>query len=399
MHFLPPADSAALAARLAAERSAHAATRQQLAELAADLQRTELERDEAKAKLQALLKRYFGRSSEKLDPNQLALAWAAVEAELAAATPPPPPVARPPRSPSVRRAQRLEDLPVLETVVVDLPAEKKVAPDGTALVKIREEVTNEVDYQPGKLFRRQIIRPVYASPAHCGVPQVAPLPPRVIPGGQVGPGLIAHVLLSKYVGALPLYRQEAMLSRLGPMFTRQAMGEWVGQAAGLLRPFYDELKQLVRLSGYVQGDETPIRVLDPARPGAAREAWLWTFLAPGAKAVVFDFQLTRSHEPALAFLRDFRGAFQTDGYAAYGKALDVLPVEARARIVHFNCMAHCRRVFVEALESGDDRAAPSSPISVPCTASKPNCVTPPRRPGRKRVAPARCLGSGRWNWR
>ncbi len=75
----------------------------------------------------------------------------------------------------------------------------------------------------------------------------------------------------------------------------------------------------------------------------------------------------RRHKPALAFLRDFSGAFQTDGYAAYDKALDVgshdcrqgvLPAQARAGIVHFNCMAHCRRGFVEALESGDDRAAP-----------------------------------------
>ncbi|MFM9079574.1 MAG: transposase, partial [Opitutaceae bacterium] len=130
------------------------------------------------------------------------------------------------------------------------------------------------------------------------------------PSSQVGPGMIAHVLLSKYVDHLPLYRQEAMLSRLGPAFTRQAMGDWVGHAAGLLQPVYAELKQLVLGSGYVQGDETPIRVLDPARPGAAREAWLWTFLAPRAQAVVFDFQLTRSHEPALAFLREFRGAFQ-----------------------------------------------------------------------------------------
>lgn len=362
MPLLSPADATALAAQLAAECLAHAATQQQLAERTAELHRTQLERDEAKAKLQALLKRYFGRSSEKLDPNQLALAWAAVEAELAAAPPPaptvPPPAPRPPRPPSVRRARRLEDLPVLETVTLDVPAEKKVAPDGTPLVKIREEITDEVDYQPGKLFRRQIVRPVYASASHEGAPQIAPLPPRVIPGGQVGPGLIAHVLLSKYVDHLPLYRQEAMLSRLGPAFTRQAMGEWVGHAAGLLQPVYDELKQLVRGSGYVQGDETPIRVLDPARPGAAREAWLWTFLAPGAKAVVFDFQLTRSHEPALAFLREFRGAFQTDGYAAYDKALDVMPAEARAGIVHFNCLAHCRRGFVAALESGDDRATP-----------------------------------------
>jgi hypothetical protein len=73
---------------------------------------------------------------------------------------------------------------------------------------------------------------------------------------------------------------------------------------------------------------------------------------------VFDFQLTRSHEPALAFLRPFRGVFQTDGYAGYLKALRLLPETKRADIVHVNCMAHCRRYFVAALESGDDRAAP-----------------------------------------
>ena len=340
-----PTDPAELQKLLVAERAAHTVTK--------------LERDAAKARLQALLKRYFGRSSEKLDPNQLALAWAAVEAEQALATPPTPaPVERKPRTPSGRRAQRLEDLPVLETIIVDLPEAQKLATDGTAVVKIRDEITDEVDYQPGKLFRRQIIRPVYASPTHRCPPQQAALPARVIPGGQVGPGLIAHVLLSKYADAIPLYRQAAMLDRLGPGFTRQAMGQWVEHGAGLLRPVYLELQKTVTQSGYVQGDEMPIRVLDPARPGAAREAWLWTFLAPGQRSVVFDFQLTRSHEPALAFLRKFTGIFQTDGYAGYPKALRMLPEAERRRIIHAACMAHCRRPFVEALEAGDDRAAP-----------------------------------------
>ena len=361
-----PTDPAQLQALFVAERTAHAVTQLELQNTSLErdtvqllLRHTALERDEAKAKLQALLKRYFGRSSEKLDPNQLALAWAAVEADQARSTPPPPaPVERKPRTPSVRRAQRLEDLPVLETIIVDLPEPEKFAADGTALVKIREEITDEVDYQPGKLFRRQIIRPVYASPRHIGAPQIAPLPARVIPGGQVGPGLLAHVLLSKYVDAIPLYRQAAMLERLGPGFTRQALGQWVEHGAGLLRPVYLELQKQITHSGYVQGDETPIRVLDPARPGAAREAWLWTFLAPGKRAVVFDFKLTRSHEPALAFLRTFAGIFQTDGYAGYGKALRVLPDAQRQRIIHANCLAHARRPFVEALEAGDDRAAP-----------------------------------------
>ena len=361
-----PTDSAQLQALLVAERTAHALTQTQrdAMQLERDtarvlLQQTTLERDEAKAKLQALLKRYFGRSSERLDPNQLALAWAAVEADHALATPPPPaPVQRQPRTPSVRREQRLEDLPVLETITLDLPEAQKLAPDGTALVKIRDEITDEVDYQPGKLFRRQIIRPVYASPRHLGAPQVAALPARVIPGGQVGPGLIAHVLLSKYVDAIPLFRQAAMLDRLGPGFTRQAMGQWVEHGAGLLRPVYLELQKAVIQSGYVQGDETPIRVLDPARPGAAREAWLWTFLSPGQRSVVFDFKLTRSHEPALAFLRNFSGVFQTDGYAGYPKALRMLPEPQRQGIIHAACMAHCRRPFVAALEAGDERAAP-----------------------------------------
>jgi len=223
---------------------------------------------------------------------------------------------------------------------------------------VDKEVTEEVDYRPGQLFRRRIIRPVYASAGHACTPRVAVLPARVIPGAQVGTGLIAHVLLSKYVDAIPLYRQEAMLARLGPAFTRQAMGQWVEHAAGLLRPVCQELQGIVGQAGYVQGDETPHRVLDPARPGAAREAWLWTFLAPGPGVVVFDFQLTRSHEPALAFLRNYRGVFQTDGFTGYDKALRLLPGDVRAGIVHAHCMAHCRRGFVAALEAGDERAAP-----------------------------------------
>jgi len=355
-----PTDPEALRALLEAEREAHRQTQLRHEETKALLVSTSFERDLAKAKLQAMIKRYFGRSSEKLDPNQLALAWAAVEADHALQQPPPAlKKERKPKDPGLeRRARRLEDLPVLETVTLDLSDAERLAPDGTRMVKIREEVTEEVDYQPGKLYRRQIIRIVYASPSHACPPKVAVLPARVIPGGQVGAGLIAHVLLSKYADAIPLYRQAAMLERLGPGFTRQAMGQWVEQGAGLFRPVHQELLRIVRAAPYVQGDETPHPVLDPARPGAARDAWLWTFLAPAAEVVVFDFQMTRSHEPALAFLDGYQGVFQTDGYSGYDKALGKLSKNQQKGIVHVNCMAHSRRIFVAALESGDDRAAP-----------------------------------------
>ena len=349
---LPHNDSSALLAELLAERKAHAVTQ-------AELRLAQLERDAAKTRLQQLLRRFFGQSSEKLDSNQLKLAWEAIEAEREIQTPPKPPVpAQSTRERSERRARRMEELPILEKIVLEPAEDQKVGPDGQPLVRIREEITEEVDYQPGKLFRRQIIRPVYASPAKDCAPCIAELPPRVIPGGQVGPGLVAHVLLSKYADALPLYRQEKMLERLGPTFSRQAMGEWVEHAANLFRPIHTLLRSLVVSSRYVIGDETPIRVLDPMRPGAAREAWLWTYIAPGARALVFDFQTTRSHQPALAFLQNYSGVCQSDGYASYTKALRLLPEPTRAGIVHCHCMAHCRRGFVNALESGDERAAP-----------------------------------------
>ncbi len=186
---------------------------------------------------------------------------------------------------------------VLETVRLDLPG---VGEDRagrlSAMVQIREEITDEVETtRPGKLFRRQFIRPVYASPSRQCPPRVAALPARVVPGGQVGAGLVAHVVMSKFVDHLPVYRQERMLERLGPAFTRQTMGQWIEHAALLLQSVATELRAKIRQSGFQQMDETPIAVLDPERPGAARDGWLWVSHAPGESTVCFEFHLTRSH--------------------------------------------------------------------------------------------------------
>jgi len=196
-----PTDAAALRALLLQERAEAA---QALASEQSAHERTRQRCDRLKFVLQELIRRYFGRSSEKIDPDQLNLAFAAVEADLAIVETEPPSPPKAPRSPSQRRARRLEDLPLLETITIDLPPEQKIGPDGVPLVKIREEVTEEVDYQPGKLFRRRTVRLVYASTAHACPPRIAELPARVIPGGQVGAGLVAHVLLSKFVDHLPL---------------------------------------------------------------------------------------------------------------------------------------------------------------------------------------------------
>jgi transposase len=350
-----PTDAAALRALLLQER---ALREKELAREQAAHERTRQQRDRYKYVLQEMIRRYFGRSSEKIDGDQLKLAFAAVEDDqaLAEAEPPSPPQPpKAPRSPSQRRARRLEDLPLLETVVIDLPPEEQIGPDGTALVKIREEVTEEVDYQPGKLFRRRLVRIVYASPAHACPPRTAALPARVIPGGQVGPGLLAHVLLSKFVDHLPLYRQEQMLSRLGPTFTRQAMVHWVRHGTLLLQGVHAELLRRAKAGRYLQLDETPIALLDPERPGKARDAWLWAVHAPEQKIIVFEFHLTRGHGPPKELLDGFVGVLQTDGWRAYDTALNALPGH---HIVRAGCAAHARRGFVKALEARDERATP-----------------------------------------
>jgi transposase len=314
----------------------------------------ELKVRKMEAKVQALMQQYFGRSSEKLDPNQLHLALEAAQADIALAEEESPVPAKP-RTPSDRRARRLEDLPVLERVYLDVSPEEKIAPDGTPMVKIREEITDLVDYRPGCLFRRQIVRPVYACPSHATPPRIAPLPPRVVPSGQVASGLVAHVVISKFCDHLPIHRQEQMLARLGPTFTRQAMGQWVNHSTLLLQSVHSVLRTEALEGRYIQMDETPISVLDPERAGKARDAWLWAVHSPEKKIVIFEFHKTRSHAPPKQLLDGFKGVLQTDGFSAYDTALNALPGHA---IIRAACMAHARRGFMEALESGDDRATP-----------------------------------------
>jgi len=339
-----PSDPAELQEMILAERKAAEEERRILT----------LKLQKLEAKVQALMQQYFGRSSEKLDPDQLQLALSSVMADdVLAEDVSPVPVK--PRNPSERRQRRIEELPILETVRLEPPIEERTAPDGTAMVVIREEITEEVDYRPGVLFRRQIIRPVYASPCHAAAPVIAALPARVIPGGQAGPGLIAHVVIAKYCDHIPIYRQEQILARMGPTFTRQAMGNWVSFVTGLFTPVHATLREGILQGRYIQMDETPISLLDPERGGKARDAWLWAVHAPEQDSVIFEFNKSRSHAPPKELLDGFEGVLQTDGFSAYGTALNALPGH---RIVRAACMAHARRGLVAAVQAGDDRATP-----------------------------------------
>src|SRR5579883_2450998 len=216
-------------------------------------------------KLEDLLRRMYGPKSEKLNPAQRLLFGLTEQPAILPAS-----LRSADSTGSSRRKRRggrrapPQNLPVRREVI-DLPEEQKAG-----LVKIREEITEQIEYTPSQFYRRQIVRPVYASRERAHAPIVAALPPQVIPQAGVGPGFLTHVLISKYVDHVPLYRQERMDARGGVFIGRQAPCRYVEGAAHLLITIHQLLKRKILESRYVQVDETFTKLLDPDRRGRSR---------------------------------------------------------------------------------------------------------------------------------
>lgn len=302
------------------------------------------------AKLADLTRRLFGPKSEKLDPAQLQLALGSVQADDAIAQESPPAVEEKkpvqPRKGGGRRPVP-ENLPT-ERVVLDVPEADRVG-----LVKIREEITEEIDYRPSQFIRRQYVRPVYAASDKSVTPVQAAAPVRVIPGSGVGTALIAHVLVSRFCDHLPYYRLEQIAARQGVTLERQKLGNWAEHAAHLLRTVQAQLRETILTSGYVQVDETPVKVMDPEREGSTRPGWLWAYHAPTAETVYFDFNLSRGRESPEGFFEPgWKGVLQSDGFSVYPALL-----RDRPGIMHAGCMAHARRKWVEAVDDGGQTVA------------------------------------------
>jgi transposase len=323
----------------------------QLRELVAGLRGTlaevKIENQLLRQKLEFFIKRYFGGTkNESLDPKQLELLLAGLEALSAPAPAAEKPVA-PVRALVAARPAR-QALPAhLETERVVLePEEVQQQPAGWR--KLGEEVTEELDWKPAQFIKRLYIRPKYANAERI---VIAPLPARLIDKGLPGAGLLTQVIVSKYEDHLPLYRQERIYrERHGVNLPRQTLCGWVEAAADWLGPIYREMKAGLVGRDYLQADETPIRYLDPDVKGKSQSGWLWTYSAP-AGDVVFEWQISRSRAGPREFLKSFRGKLQTDGYGVY----ESLARERGEELILIGCWAHARRGFHEAL--GEGRAA------------------------------------------
>jgi transposase len=309
------------------------------------LSAAQIENKLLRQKLELFLKRYFGGTkNEGLDPKQLELLLAGLEAMIA-----PAPVREKPtpvRSAATAKAVR-QALPAhlaTERVVLE-PEEVKQQPAGWR--KLGEEVTEELDWKPAQFIKRLYIRPKYAKAERI---VIAPLPARLIEKGLPGAALLAQVMISKYEDHQPLYRQEKIYERCGVKLARQTMGGWVEVAADWLSPIYREMKTGLIGGIYLQADETPIRYLDPDVKGKSQQGWLWTYSHPQGD-VVFDWNVSRSREGPRQFLAAFKGRLQTDGYGVY----ESLARERKGELTLIGCWAHARRGFHEAL--GEGRAA------------------------------------------
>src|ERR1700726_911525 len=316
------------------------------------------------AKLRFQLARYrraeFGRSSEQLarEADQLELAIETLEAdqvERIAAVSPVMAAAIEAASEAQKPARRPlpEHLP-RESILHQAP---HACPScGSPLRRIGEDVTETLDYVPGRFKVVQHVREKLSCRA-CDIIVAAPAPDHAIARGRAGAGLLAHIVVSKYDDHLPLYRQAEIFARDGGSLETSTLCGWVGATAAALQPLVDALADEVMASDTLHVDDTPVPVLAPGT-GKTKTGRLWTYVRDerpftGSRppAALFFYSPDRKGEHPRVHLKDFRGVIHADGYAGFNELF------VGGWITEAGCWAHVRRKFF------DVHAATSSPIA------------------------------------
>ena len=251
-----------------------------------------------------------------------------------------------------RKSGRQKKVPVRLPLPSHLYREKiEIEPneDITGATRIGVETTEILEYEPGKFYVKQYNRSKY----HLGEDQgivIGSLPSLPIPRGNAGPGLLTHLLISKFQYHLPFYRQVQMFKRENITIAESTISGWFTATCRLLEPLYETLKQKVLQSNYLMADETPIPVLTKDKPGSTHKGYHWVYYSPTDRLVCFDYRKGRGREGPLKFLEEFRGALQTDGYAAYNE------FEKREGVTLLACLAHGRRKFENSKDNDPKRA-------------------------------------------
>ena len=234
----------------------------------------------------------------------------------------------------------------------NLPVEEEIIePEGLTedMVRMGEEITEILEYIPAAFFVRRIIRPKYVNKKTQEI-KIAELPSRPIEKCLAGNSVLTHILVSKYVDHLPLYRQQQIFRRAGIVIAPSTYDSWVVQLGNLLVPLYRRLLRYIKNQGYLQADETTLKVLDKDKKRETHLGYFWVYHAVESKLCVFDYQKGRGAEAPSEMLAGYCGALQTDGYSVYQQFC------LSGQVTHLACWAHARRYFEKALAQDYKRA-------------------------------------------
>jgi len=241
-----------------------------------------------------------------------------------------------------KRCHLPEDLP-RETIIHDVTENEKICGCGKALVRIGEEVTEQLKYIPAQLSVVQHVRPKYACKPCQETVKIAPMPALLLPKSIATPELVSHIIISKYCDHLPLYRQEKMWERIAVNLPRSSLCGWVLKTAEICEPLIRQLQKNIVLYDYAQADETTVQVMKEKDRKNTTKSYMWCYRGDhkGELSIVYEYQETRGGYHAEKFLSGFAGYLQTDAYSGYHWT------EQNEAIVSVGCHAHARRNFAE----------------------------------------------------
>ena len=291
----------------------------------------------------ALLRRFrFGKRSEILDSPQLNLLDDLIDEDVAAIETELETLAVVPSKAPSRQIPKRQALPAaLPRTDIHHEPEGKHCACGCQMIRIGEDISEKLDYQPGTFTVERHIRGKWAC-RQCETLVQAPVPPHVIDKGIPTTGLLAQVLVSKYADHLPLYRQEKIFARAGVMLSRSTLAEWIGRTGVELQPLVDALQKELLTHSVLHADETPVAMLMPGKKQTHR-AYVWAYastrFAP-IQGVVYEFRPTRSGQEVRAFLAGWRGKLVCDDFSGYKASFNL-------GVIEIGCMAHARRKFHE----------------------------------------------------
>ena len=323
-----------------------AVLRQMICELKEQLTKSRRNEEQLQNKLDELLRKLYGRKSEKIDPNQLALIdFPALGIPEAPEEPEPEPDLPKERTQPRRRPKRQklpENLP-RRRVEHELCESERMCPCcNEPMQPIREEISERLDYQPAKFWVVEHARFVYGCAKKCDEAiRIAPKPAELIEKGIPTSRFIAHVATCKYVDHLPLHRLVGILRRKGIELSRSTMCGWIAACAEAVTPIVDCLR-LQAFDSHVLGtDDTTVCVLDPKV--GSKTGRLWIYVGDEQHPIVlFDYTPTRKGAGPRRFLEGYSGLLQADGYSGYDALFE------DGSIVEVGCWMHARRYFYEA---------------------------------------------------